>query len=167
MVLESSSGRSKIFGLVQYTAALYVSCMKHSDESWSCVQSLDKAEKLVNFLSSSRKLFKLMNFILVWKKTMKSSKDKTKTAVIWLLSLCLNLFSFLYHIGNNAHWLATMGFMSKYMRGNIKWKQFKDFFCLLKNIMDLVRSVLVYLNLFKSEQELLKEFELYDDDEFI
>lgn len=79
--------------------------------------------------------------------------------LVYILSICVHLFSFFYNIGNNAHWLATMGFMDKYMKGTLKWKQFKDFFCLLKNGVDLTRSVLIYLNLFKTEEDVLTELD--------
>lgn len=119
-LLNTSKGRDKFCQLLQYTANLYIVCMRNSEEYAELVQgkkidSFNKAKVFESQISNGRKIFRLflwLNEISEIHSIIHSKKLSGPLKVLKAISACC---SFTYYFTDNIVWLAKIGFVSKHI----------------------------------------------------
>ena len=99
-----------------------------------------KAKKLESSLSNGRKIFRLflfLNEISELHDLIKSSSKEKPLRILKVVSACC---SFVYYLTDNLVWLANLGFTSSFVpfSTQLKWKQIKNCFSLIKTILEIV-----------------------------
>lgn len=74
---------------------------------------------------------------------------KRKPAVIKALSITSFICAFFLYISDNIVWFANMGIIQKRIFYKVKWKRFKDFFALWKNIIEIIKYMLDQMRNYK------------------
>jgi len=117
--------------------------------------SVEVAERIVENISQARKIFKFLKFLDSLQKISNTFQDAKKALLIRILTLLSNVCAFFYYISDNIVWFANIGMVRKVVYHKLKWKRFKDFFCLWKNAFNIARAVLIWLKNYKKEHDML------------
>jgi hypothetical protein len=113
-------------------------------------------------MSSGRKIFRFLKWI-----------EDIKTIYYYILykdtsigNICkglMSLSSFFYHIFDNFVWSNNVGIMGEYLVGEIKHKNAKNFFSLLRNLIKIVMDFYKFKSLYyinrQNEEEVSEAFE--------
>lgn len=113
-------------------------------------------------MSSGRKIFRFLKWIenvkgiyyyIIYKQPSLRNMFKALTA----------LSSFFYHLFDNLLWASNLGLLSEYLVGEIKIKNTKNFFSLLRNIIKIFMDINKFIDLYyinkKNEEEVYEVFE--------
>lgn len=113
-------------------------------------------------MSSGRKIFRFLKWIenlkgiyyyIIYKRPSLRNMFKALTAIS----------SFFYHLFDNLLWASNLGLLSEYLVGEIKIKNTKNFFSLLRNIIKIFMDFNKFKDLFyinkKNEEEVYEVFE--------
>lgn len=80
-----------------------------------------------------------------------------------MLKALMAISSFFYHLFDNLLWASNLGLLSEYLVGEIKIKNTKNFFSLLRNIIKIFMDISKFKDLFyinkKNEEEVYEVFE--------
>ena len=146
-LLNTSKGRDKCAQFIQYTASLYIACMRTSDdkEIYELVKqrkepSVNRAKKLESNISNGRKIFRLLLWLNEISEIENLVKNKKMNPGLRILKIASTFCSFFYYIADNWVWLAGLEFTSPRIF-KYKWKQIKNTFSLWKTILELIISV--------------------------
>jgi hypothetical protein len=115
--------------------------MRHSDELWTEENgSVGVSEKIVENLSSGRKIFRFLKFLEAIRKIKEYYQlKKRKPKLIKVLTFIGHACAFFLYLSDNIVWLSNMGITKKFLFQNLKWKRFKDFFALWKNVVEIIK----------------------------
>ena len=146
-LLNTSKGRDKCAQFIQYSASLYIACMRTSDdkEIFDLVKqrkepTVNRAKKLENNISNGRKIFRLLLWLNEISEIENLFKNKKMNTGLRVLKIFSTFCSFFYYIADNWVWLAGLGYTSPRIF-KYKWKQIKNTFSLWKTILELIISV--------------------------
>jgi hypothetical protein len=67
--------------------------------------------------------------------------------------------AFFLYLSDNIVWFANMGIIEKMFFKKLKWKRFKDFFALWKNIVDIIKYLLLSMKYYKKEHDILTQLD--------
>lgn len=177
-ILKTCAGRDKLCALIQYTSKFYSTILYHTIDlensegvtpisltSLSTVDPFVKYDALKNVeksMSSGRKIFRFLR----WLEDIKSIyyyivyKD---TSIRNLFKALMNLSSMFYHLFDNLVWSSNVGVISEYLVGDIKLKNTKNVFSLLRNLIKIAVDVhkfnWLYIVNRKNEEEVFEAFE--------
>eukprot|EP00347_Sterkiella_histriomuscorum_P014964 403358829 len=154
-LMSGSTGRDKICALVQYTVQFYSLCMRHSDEMWIEESEYVKvSERIVENISSGRKIFKFLKFLEPLRKIHEyHTEENRKPVLIKILKTISFVCTFFLYLSDNILWLANMGIIKKIFFQKVKWKRFKDFFALWKNIVEIIKQSFEQLRNLKKQHD--------------
>lgn len=158
-LMQTSSGRDKILGCLQYGFMIYTECMRHSDELWTEEMfSVEVSQSIVDNVSSSRRIFRFFKFFDAFKKingVLKSQKGLVMKALI----LVNKVLFFLFYFSDNLVWLSSVGVVRREQETKDKWNTIRYFLCLLKNATGLLISICQILMYYKQGAEILSYFD--------
>jgi hypothetical protein len=155
-ILNTSKGRDKILGLIQYSCFLYKECMKdyltnQKIRDWPV--SLKNAKNIQVSMTNGRKIFRFLKWLDEIPKIMKCISDPNADRVV-LLKLFSHTCSLLYYFFDNLVWAASIGIISKMITFvNVKWAVSKDFMSLIRCIVEIMISALVTKRAIQYEKE--------------
>ncbi|CDW74045.1 transmembrane protein [Stylonychia lemnae] len=159
-LMNTSKGRDKFCQLIQYTANLYVTCMKNSDEFSELVKqkkvlSVNRAKSIEDNISNGRKIFRFLLFLNEFNELHLILKNKKTGILLKVLKIMSSICSFYYYLFDNIVWFTQIGILNKFILSNFKWKKFKDLFSLWKTILEIIISIYVVTIKQKKEKEIL------------
>jgi hypothetical protein len=113
-------------------------------------------------MSRGRKIFRFMKWLDDIKEIYYYIIYKsTSLRNIFKAMMCMS--SFFYHVFDNLVWFNNVGLMSEYFVGDIKLKNAKNLFSLLRNIIKIVLDILKFNYLYyldkQNEEEVFEIFE--------
>ena len=113
-------------------------------------------------MSSGRKIFRFLKWIenvkgIYYYIIYKSPSLRNMFKALMAIS------SFFYHLFDNLLWASNLGLLSEYLVGEIKIKNTKNVFSLLRNIIKIFMDIIKFKDLFyinkKNEEEVYEVFE--------
>ena len=125
-VMKSSRGRSKFFGMIQYTAKLVYYCQIYSNIEGikARLKKEDKAKFLISGrimtnLRKNRKIFKLLKFV---EEIQKLEKIKESKEFIWLkiARTLIYLMGAMSYISDNLMWCSDTKILRKIKKLTLK-----------------------------------------------
>lgn len=92
-------------------------------------------------------MFKFLKFVDEIKSIVEilRKKNEVNHILVKYLSLCARICGFFYYILDNLVWFANMGMISNFAFKNLKWKRAKDMFTLIKNWLEVFKSIIVWM----------------------
>jgi hypothetical protein len=152
-ILRSSRGRYKLFGVVQYLAALYKDCMLdylhlYRIKEWP--RKVRSSKTLQDSMKNGRKVFRLLR----WIEEVGSIDKNLRKAHDWVSSLKFlrHLVGIFYYLFDNILWVAEAGVINKYI-SDPRWK-----WETARNVLSLIRySLLICIALLKTQGIIYKE----------
>ncbi|KAL4506780.1 hypothetical protein ABPG72_001201 [Tetrahymena utriculariae] len=147
-VMKSSKGRDKICQIIQYSSDLTHACYQHSNIENIQKQYLEgllKGPKVANNVKHSikngRKIFKLFNFLLEFKR-IQMVIEKRKPILYKIALILCRITNFFYYLFDNILWATKIGKFSNLITHSPKTiKLLKDLFCFAKTIIKIIISV--------------------------
>jgi hypothetical protein len=113
-------------------------------------------------MSGGRKIFRFLSWIEDIKQIYYYIIYKD-TSIRNLFKALMNIFSMFYHLFDNFVWGANVGVISEYLVGDIKLKNTKNAFSLLRNLIKIVLDIYKFNNLYviykKNQEEVYEAFE--------
>lgn len=111
--------------------------------------SVEVAERLVYNISQGRKIFRFLKFLEQFRKIYDYYKFKQrKPLLIKVLSYSRYVCAFFFYLNENIVWFANMGLIDKTIL-SVKWKRFRDFYGLWKNIAEVTKHFLLWVRNWK------------------
>eukprot|EP00347_Sterkiella_histriomuscorum_P007816 403347453 len=167
-LMNTSKGRDKFCQLMQYTANLYVTCMKNSEEFADLVKqkkvlSVLRAKSIEDNLSNGRKIFRFLLFLNEFNELNEIIKNKKMGLGLKILKILSSICSFNYYFFDNIVWFTQIGIINKFLISHYKWKKFKDLFSLWKTILEIIISIYVVRLKKRKEQQIMEKLmKLYE-----
>jgi len=113
-------------------------------------------------MSNGRKIFRFLKWIEDIKEIYYYIIFKD-TSIRNLLKALMSLSSMFYHIFDNLVWGSNVGLISEYLVGEIKLKNTKNMFSLLRNLVKIIMDIYKFQNLVEinshNEEEVRQAFE--------
>jgi hypothetical protein len=167
-ILKTCDGRDKLCALIQYTSKFYATIQYHAidlDNTPNNVDPFKKYENLKNVeksMSQGRKIFRFLKWIEEIKLIYYYIVFKD-TSIRNLFKALMNLSSMFYHIFDNLVWGSNVGIWSEYLAAEIKLKNTKNSFSLIRNLIKIVLDFYKFKSLYfinrKNEEEVFEAFE--------
>ena len=155
-ILNTSKGRDKILGLIQYSCFLYKECMKDHLKNQKIREwpvSLKNAKNIQVSMTNGRKIFRFLKWLDEIPKIMKCISDPNADRVV-LLKLFSHTCKLFYYFFDNLVWAASIGIISKMITFmNVKWAVSKDFMSLIRCIVEIMISAFVTNRAIQYEKE--------------
>lgn len=155
-ILKSSRGRYKIFGIMQYLAALYKDCKLDYLNSYRIREwprNVRNSKILQDSMKNGRKVFRLLRWIEEIGSIEKNLKKAT--GLISTLKFMRHLFGIFYYISDNLVWVAEAGVTNRFI-SDISWKWEN-----IRNILSLIRYfLLMFITVLKAKKYRAKEAEV-------
>lgn len=85
------------------------------------------------------------------------AENKRKPLVMKVLTTLSLISAFFLYLSDNILWLANMGIIKKMFFQKVKWKRFKDFFALWKNIIEIIKYLLDQMRTYKKKYDILNK----------
>ena len=143
-ILKSSRGRYKIFGIIQYLAALYKDCKidylnSYRIREWP--RNVRNSVILQDSVKTGRKVFRLLRWIEEIGSIDKNLRKATE--LISVLKFLRHLIGIFYYICDNLVWVAEAGVTHKYISGmSWKWENTKNILSLIRYFLLMIITVL-------------------------
>mmetsp|Transcript_23891 Transcript_23891/g.23583 ORF Transcript_23891/g.23583 Transcript_23891/m.23583 type:complete len:128 (-) Transcript_23891:861-1244(-) len=125
--------------------------MKYSHEysekvSLGEVESVLVGRRVVENISSGRKVFKFLKFMDMVKKMIELLKqeDHKHGLFVTILQLFGCIVGFFYYLLDNIVWFVNIGMIRKTVFKNVKWKRIRDALTLSKNSIQMLQSILIW-----------------------
>jgi hypothetical protein len=67
--------------------------------------------------------------------------------------------AFFLYLSDNIVWFANMGIIEKMIFRKLKWKRFKDFFALWKNVVDIMKYIFLGMKYYKKTHDILSQLD--------
>jgi hypothetical protein len=67
--------------------------------------------------------------------------------------------AFFLYLSDNIVWFANMGIIEKMIFRKLKWKRFKDFFALWKNVVDIMKYIFLGMKYYKKIHDILSQLD--------
>ena len=128
------------------------------------IESVNRAKKFESQVSNGRKIFRLLLFLNEIQELVNLFTISKLEPLVRFLKIISTSCSFIYYFSDNIVWFANMGFLKREVPGSsMKWKQIKNFFSLLKTVLEIViASYTVYL---KRKEEIKLRMTLRENDD--
>lgn len=154
-ILKSSRGRYKIFGIIQYLAALYKDCKidylnSYRIRDWP--RNVRNSIILQDSVKTGRKVFRLLRWIEEIGSIDKNLKKATEP--ISVMKFLRHLIGIFYYISDNLVWVAEAGVTHKYISEmSWKWENTKNVLSLIRYFLLMIITVLKAKKYQKMEEE--------------
>lgn len=117
-------------------------------------EHLEVSERIVDNISLGRKIFKFLKFLEPLRKLHDyHTEGNRKPVLIKFLQTSSFICAFFLYLSDNILWFANMGIIKKMIFQKVKWKRFKDFFALWKNIFEVIKYTFDQLRNLKKQHD--------------
>lgn len=154
-ILKSSRGRYKIFGIIQYLAALYKDCKidylnSYRIRDWP--RNVRNSIILQDSVKTGRKVFRLLRWIEEIGSIDKNLRRATEP--ISVMKFLRHLIGIFYYISDNLVWVAEAGVTHKYISEmSWQWEFTKNILSLFRYFLLMIITVLKAKKYKKMEEE--------------
>jgi len=113
-------------------------------------------------MSNGRKIFRFLKWIENLKEIYYHIIYNSPT-LINLLKAFKSLSSFFYHLFDNILWASNLGLVSEYLIGDIKIKNIKNIFSLLRNILKIIADFIKFKHFYCLEKQNENKIEMLNE----
>ena len=156
-ILKSSRGRYKIFGIIQYLAALYKDCKLDYLNSYKIREwprNVRNSKILQDSMRNGRKVFRLLRWIEEIGSIEKNLKKAT--GLISTLKFMRHLIGIFYYVSDNLVWIAEAGVTNRFV-SEISWKWES-----IRNLLSFRYFLLMIITALKARKYRAQEVQVRD-----